>query len=484
MAGENENSKEILDAGANSIVYKDVMDNKEVIVKMSRNNNDTWLFCASKEYKMLSMLKDKKRDLAADIPEMYIEQDGNQTKIIQTAIKGEFLTKEMYLSCSAEQQDKIAQDIAEAMFAIHNLDIREIAEVTNNGYIPEEKREKKNSDRYFRGNYQSLINNLGKHISPETKNVLDSFIKNKFDSLENVNRHVAPIHNDIRYSNIFYDKENSKVGIIDFGGCEVGDIYHDFASIGLPNSLGFELQKKVIDSYNKLLQKYGRDFQISPETAKAYSVARTVYYANMMDNSEKVRKTLFPKSSGDEIIGLEDYLREAGVIDNNNRHRDFFMEVVSEIPVTNKERDKTMRGVTLELNPEIGELEAVPVTEESNEEKKGFGAKDDILLSRENDKQPQRKFNFETGEFYYANERLQKIAELRKRLHTENNDPLAARQKLLENGLEEIGLSKDDLGKTGDSRNGEVSDKHKKTAKSQTEDAKWSILQAKQQRGR
>ena len=29
-----------------------------------------------------------------------------------------------------------------------------------------------------------------------------------------------------------------------------------------------------------------------------------------------------------------------------------------------------MRGVTLELNPETGELEAVPVTEESNEEKK------------------------------------------------------------------------------------------------------------------
>lgn len=32
-----------------------------------------------------------------------------------------------------------------------------------------------------------------------------------------------------------------------------------------------------------------------------------------------------------------------------------------------------MRGVTLELNPETGELEAVPVTEESNEEKKGLG---------------------------------------------------------------------------------------------------------------
>lgn len=65
----------------------------------------------------------------------------------------------------------------------------------------------------------------------------------------------------------------------------------------------------------------------------------------------------------------------------------------------------------------------------------------------------------------------------------ENTMLSADRQKLLENGLEEIGLSKDDLGKTGDPRSGEVSDKHKKTAESQTEDAKWSILQARQQRG-
>ena len=50
------------------------------------------------------------------------------------------------------------------------------------------------------------------------------FIKEKFDTLESVNTHVAPIHNDIRYSNILYDRGNKRVGVIDFGGCEVNDI--------------------------------------------------------------------------------------------------------------------------------------------------------------------------------------------------------------------------------------------------------------------
>lgn len=252
---------------------------------------------------------------------------------------------------------------------------------------------------------------------------------------------------------------------------------------------------------------------------------------NLAENAERINKTYENFWEANKNVNGFDYLKN---INGFSKKREFLMGVASEIPLADVEaylkeafddiqqpelgtnakkfddifhcgipftmtnttwerfvepaiqekerKEKNMRGVTLELNPETGELEAVPVTEESNEEK-GFGAKNDILLSRENDKQPQKKFNFETGESYYADERLQKISELRKRLYTENNDPLAARQRLLENGLEEIALSKDDLGKTGDSRSGEVSDKHKKVAESQTEDAKWSILQAKQQRG-
>ncbi len=303
-----------------------------------------------------------------------------------------------------------------------------------------------------------------------------------------------------------------------------------------PNNL---TSKEFQKSFNPT--RMNRDISIAYHMMAFYGLANNTIGAcsqmlfvekNLASNAERINKTYENFWEANKNVNGFDYLKN---INGFSKKREFLMGVASEIPLADVEaylkdafdniqqpeletnakkfddifhcgipftmtdatwerfvepaiqekerKEKNMRGVTLELNPETGELEAVPVTEERDEEKKGFGVKDDIQLSQENDKEPQKKFSFETGESYYADEKLQKIAELRKRLHTENNDPLAARQKLLENGLEEIGLPKNDLGKTGDSRSGEISDKHKKTAESQTEDAKWSILQARQQRG-
>lgn len=311
--------KIISDDGANSIAYKTVIDGKDFIIKTCRNpqNLDAWLFCAKKEAKMLAMLHEK-NNLSADIPTMKIINNQEDVQIVQSAIQGEFLTPEIYKNCSPSEKDKIAKDLAQAMYTIHNLDMNEIAQVTNDGYIPQTSPDRENSDKYFKRNYNKYIEALRTMVKPQTVDAIDNFIKNTFNRLENVNTHVAPIHNDIRYSNIFYDKKNQKLGIIDFGSCEVNDVYHDFASIGLPNSLGFELQKDVINHYNQLLKENHKDYQLSPETAKAYSVARMVYLADMMQRSDKVKKTLFPNTSSDKIVGMEDYLAAAGVISVEN----------------------------------------------------------------------------------------------------------------------------------------------------------------------
>ena len=94
----------------------------------------------------------------------------------------------------------------------------------------------------------------------------------------------------------------------------------------------------------------------------------------------------------------------------------------------------------------------------------------------DNNKRPELDFNPETGLIEYADKNLQKITELRKRIQNSNTDPLEIKAKSLSSGLEEIGLSKDDLGKTGDSRTGEITEKNRKIAKSQTEDAKELML--------
>ena len=313
--------KDIMNSGANSIVYKESINKEDCIVKVCKNPNkfDEWLFCARKENKMLSMLQQRRKQLSADIPLMRIDNDYGKVRIVQSVVNGEFLSKNMYNSLSHEERQKIAKDLAEVMYAIHNLDINELATVTNNGYIPKERPDKDNIDMYFHGKYEDCIDALGKMVTPETKGIIDTFLRKNFNQLDRVNTHVVPIHNDIRYSNIFYDTGTKKLGVIDFGGCEVNDIYHDFASIGLPNSLGFECQKDVIDHYNVILAKDNKGYQISYDTAKAYSIAKMTWFAKMMYSSEKVQKTLFPESAGHKIVGMEDYLKSAGIICNDKQ---------------------------------------------------------------------------------------------------------------------------------------------------------------------
>ncbi len=94
------------------------------------------------------------------------------------------------------------------------------------------------------------------------------------------------------------------------------------------------------------------------------------------------------------------------------------------------------------------------------------------------------KFNPVTGSFEYADKNLQKIHELRQRLHDKNRDPLEAKQSEMRQGLEDIGFSKENIGKTGDSRTGDVTEKHKAIADSQIEDAKAVMLRIRQSQGR
>lgn len=92
---------------------------------------------------------------------------------------------------------------------------------------------------------------------------------------------------------------------------------------------------------------------------------------------------------------------------------------------------------------------------------------------------PEFVFNEKTGDFNYANPEFQQKADARHQNELENQDYLEykltrIRKKLGYEGLEE------DMGKTGDSRTGEVSEKHKRVADIQKETAKTSPIRFSQ----
>lgn len=111
-------------------------------------------------------------------------------------------------------------------------------------------------------------------------------------------------------------------------------------------------------------------------------------------------------------------------------------------------------------------------------------------MSRREEYYSKMTFNPESMEFEVTDENIKKIRELRRRLKENNRDTLADKESEMKLGLNEMEFSEEDkkqglnnlefsekdIGKTGDSRTGEVSERHKKIAQSQVEDAKSMML--------
>jgi len=120
--------------------------------------------------------------------------------------------------------------------------------------------------------------------------------------------------------------------------------------------------------------------------------------------------------------------------------------------------------------------EAIPFHEDNHQELIGDDNFDDVDWTSLDDwsdvksKSPEYVFNERTGEFDYKNPEFQQKAEQRRKEKSANTDCLEdklnrIRQKLGHENLEE------DMGKTGDSRTGNVSEKHRRVAKIQLEAA-------------
>lgn len=140
------------------------------------------------------------------------------------------------------------------------------------------------------------------------------------------------------------------------------------------------------------------------------------------------------------------------------------------------------RGVELQLNPETGEFEAVPTLNQETEVSAVI-TKDEngnlVLPQSEESKKPAQVFNPVTGEFEYADKNLQRLTQLRRRIKDTNRDKLKDKESTMKYGLEDIGLSAKDLGKTGDSRTATKSQKDETVGASQLEDYK-SLVSAEQ----
>lgn len=108
-----------------------------------------------------------------------------------------------------------------------------------------------------------------------------------------------------------------------------------------------------------------------------------------------------------------------------------------------------------------------------------FGDEIETETNASSTHKPEYIYNEKTGEFNYKNSEFQQKADMRYKRKLENKDYLEYKLKRIKKKLGYAGLG-DDMGKTGDSHTGEVSEKHKRVTEIQKETAKTSPTRFKQ----
>ena len=128
------------------------------------------------------------------------------------------------------------------------------------------------------------------------------------------------------------------------------------------------------------------------------------------------------------------------------------------------------------FNSKTGEFEEVPENDGLNN---AMSQPEEIEISF-TEKSPKRKYDERTGCFEYEDPELRQKAQERSKNNL-TTDELQHRLDGLKKHLGRTGLD-DDMGKTGNSSTGEISEQNRKVAKIQTEHAKEYILRSRNQR--
>jgi len=237
-------SIKLIGSGNDSYAYE-VNDN--IIFKFSRHEKASNNLM--KEIEILQFLENK---LSINIPKiLYVNNDNSNYKYNFAGfskINGVPLNKKIFEKLTEEEQNILAQDLANFLKELHNLNYDKYEEDTLDNY-------KKDYAKLVELTFNSLDENEKKLIN----NIYNSIFSN--EDLLTTNKSL--IHNDFSCGNILFDLNTKRIsGIIDFGDSCVSDTDKDFYCLleESDEELGREFGIKVLKYYgykniDKILKK-------------------------------------------------------------------------------------------------------------------------------------------------------------------------------------------------------------------------------------
>ena len=220
----------VLGQGFDSVAY---LVNYEYVFKQSKH--DEARINLKKEVQVLNYLKGK---VTLQIPnvEYYSEEYG---VCGYKEIKGDKLTPIIYQNMSADEKDKLVQDIALFLREMHSISLPNIDGLELNVFDD------------YESDYDTLREMIYNKIPDSSKEYIDDLYKRILND-ERITQYVKALcHSDLGCNHIII-QNNRAVGIIDFGDVAVTDRDKDFIYLLEDSSeeIGREFGLRVLEYYN------------------------------------------------------------------------------------------------------------------------------------------------------------------------------------------------------------------------------------------
>lgn len=237
----------ILDKGAHSTVFT---DSKTPGIVIKQNNNphqpDTdYLRRQSRGYDIIKSIKSKNRDIGVMLPQLIEMRDfGNRQIIKEKIIPGQPLTHEIYSKLSEQEKNKIAQQIAIFLNAMHQSFKCEPAKKS---IIHTFSQSNINTASDIVVKFDGkLPANIVRRLKQAEKYLLTSDTSDEF---------IVMTHKDLRTQNIMYDKKTGNLAVLDFELAGPDNIYRDFIPSAPASAMPWDFIKRVIEFYNNIPNK-------------------------------------------------------------------------------------------------------------------------------------------------------------------------------------------------------------------------------------
>lgn len=220
-----------------------------IVFKIAKNHvaQETY----KKEHAVLLFLSTKIKDFEIPYPEYYIESSADFTYglIGYRKLEGNILRLEEIKGVTLE---KVALKIARFLYHLHSTDISSsILKDLKLDPIPPSLEEVKQT-------WLNVSDWLKDNLNQEEYIKVRDYWKEAEAFWENDTQPDVLAHGDIWFENFIVDKENSIVGIIDFGSAKIGDKAIDFA---VQNHISNEFRDEVMKQYVNLGGDLGTEIQ-------------------------------------------------------------------------------------------------------------------------------------------------------------------------------------------------------------------------------